>query len=311
MTQTTETPLFSSDPRQVHWQTIGMAVHDATDSATAIRNAHLDWNVHQAPVRFFDGTQGRALDSMRVNYRSDNGTALGVVSRRYAVVKNHEVFELADQIGEGLSYNFAGTMQGGRRVWLSANLPETTIPGDKFNPNILFSNSHDGKRAVQIFVTPIRVACSNQLNLALRSATRKWFFPHFGTVTKKMNDAKRTFQLTAQFMDELEWEAETLAVAKLGRNDLRQFIEKMFPIVDSDSERKTERIKQEIERFHDCYIADDLDNFTGTKWGLLLAVSDFVTHKPLRTVRQREAHLSKMLEGHALLDRAYSLILSL
>ena len=197
------------------------------------------------------------------------------------------------------------------RAVLSANLPETSILGDSFSPNVIIASGHDGKRAVQIFVTPIRVACSNQLNLALRSATRKWFFPHFGTVTKKMNDAKRTFQLTAQFMDELEWEAETLAAAKLGRSDLRQFIEKMFPVVDSDSDRKTERIKQEIERFHDCYVADDLDNFTGTKWGLLLAVSDFVTHKPLRTVRQRETHLSKMLEGHALLDRAYSLILSL
>ena len=80
MNQTTD--LFSS--RVTPWHTIGTAVRNATDSATAIKLAALDWEVHQAPVRYFDGKQGRVCDSLKVNYRSDTGNVLGVVTKRYA-----------------------------------------------------------------------------------------------------------------------------------------------------------------------------------------------------------------------------------
>jgi len=153
---------------------------------------------------------------------------------------------------------------------------------------------------------PIRQVCTNGLNLPIKSAARKWHLPHVCTVQDKMLDAKRTLQQAGKYMEELNWRAETLVAVKLGKNDLRRFVEKMFPAEDTD--RKNNRVKREIERFWDCYVADDLANFKGTKWGLLLAVSDYVTHKPVRTTRQREMHFSRMMEGHELLDTAYSLI---
>jgi hypothetical protein len=42
-----------------------------------------------------------------------------------------------------------------------------------------------------------------------------------------------------------------------------------------------ENMRKRVDRFHACYQADDVTNFRGTKWGLLLAISDYATHVPL------------------------------
>jgi len=307
MNQTTETDILSRARRVRPWQELGINVREAKDSAAAIKLAGLDWEVHQSPVRYYDDTQERVIDSLKVNYRADTGDALGVVTNRYTVVQNQTVFEFADRlVDDGLQYDMAGSIQDGRKVWLEAYLPQIKILDDSFDPYLFFVNGHDGKSAILVYMSPVRVTCSNMLTPELRSAIRRWYLPHVRTVQQKMIDARRTLKLAGQYMDELKWRAETLVSAKLGRNDLRRFVEKMFPAMDTD--RKNNRIKREIERFRNCYFEDDLENFKGTKWGLLLAVSDFITHKPLRTTRQRERHFDQMLEGHELLNMAYSLI---
>lgn len=298
--------VFSAS-RNVPWDDLGADVSGATDSATAIKLAGLDWEVKQAPVRYFDGKKERTVDSLRVNYRVDTGEPLGIVTNRYAVVQNRTVFEFADRlIGKGLEFDVAGTIQDGRRVWIQAHLPERKILDDKISSHLLFSNGHDGNTGIQVYMTPTRVCCTNMLNFAIKNAIRRWSIPHFKSVRKKMLDARKTLEHVGHYMEELSWRAETLAVEKLGRDDFQLFIEKMFPA--EDTERKNNRIKREIERFRDCYGVDDLENFKGTKWGLLLAVSDYVTHKPVKTIRQAERHFAQMLEGHELLDKAYSLI---
>jgi phage/plasmid-like protein (TIGR03299 family) len=222
-------------------------------------------------------------------------------------VQNQTVFEFADRlVDEGLQYDMAGEIQEGRKVWLEAHLPQVKILDDAFDPYLFFVSGHDGKSAILIYMSPVRVVCTNVLTPQFWSAVRRWHLPHVRTIQQKMLDAKRTLLNVGKYMDELNQRAENLFAAKLGRNDLRRFVEKMFPAEDTD--RKNNRQKRDIERFRDCYVVDDLANFRGTKWGLLLAVSDFVTHKPMRTTRQQEMHFSRMMEGHEMLDLAYSLI---
>jgi phage/plasmid-like protein (TIGR03299 family) len=305
MNQTEETDLLSPAPRIAPWQELGINVKGSKDSATAIKLAGLDWEVHQSPVRYFDGTEERTIESLKINYRADTGNPLGVVTNRYTVVQNQTVFEFADRlVGEGLQYDMAGVIQDGRKVWLEASLPESKILDDIFTPNLLFVSGHDGKSALLVCTMVLRQVCSNGMTIPI--AKRMWYLPHVRTVQEKMIDARRTLSQVGNYMDELSWRAETLVTEKLGKNDLRRFVEKMFPAEDTD--RKNNRVEREIERFRECYFIDDLANFTGTKWGLLLAVSDYVTHKPARTLREREGHFLRMMEGHELLDRAYSLI---
>ena len=58
----------------------------------------------------------------------------------------------------GVSYETAGALQGGRRVWILAKLPQRyIISGDEVTPYLVFMNSHDGTGAIKAAMTPIRV----------------------------------------------------------------------------------------------------------------------------------------------------------
>ena len=106
-----------------------------------------------------DGTL-RINDSYMCNYRDDNGALLGIVGRGYTVVQNTDAFEFADHlIGEGVQYEYVGSNKGGKRVWLLAKMPERTILHDAYAPYLLFANGHDGNTAINVCMTPMRVAC--------------------------------------------------------------------------------------------------------------------------------------------------------
>ena len=97
-----------------------------------------------------------------------------------SVVQNTEAFAFTDALlGEGVQYETAGSLMGGRKVWLLARLPrEFIIAGERISPYLVFSNTHDGSGAVRVAVTPIRVCCNNTLNLALATAQRSLDSPH-------------------------------------------------------------------------------------------------------------------------------------
>ena len=108
--------------------------------------------------------------------RSTDHAPLGIVSDRYKVVQNEDAFQFTDDLlGEGVTYETAGALQGGRKVWLLARMPQRyVIAGDEITPYMVFMNSHDGSSGVKVAMTPIRVVCQNTLNLALDSAKRIW-----------------------------------------------------------------------------------------------------------------------------------------
>ncbi len=60
--------------------------------------------------------------------RSTDEAVLGVVSDRYRIVQNEEAFQFTDDLlGEGVTYETAGSLQGGKKVWMLAKLPEKYI----------------------------------------------------------------------------------------------------------------------------------------------------------------------------------------
>ncbi len=85
---------------------------------------------------------------MRLSEASDN-----------RIVQNHEAFAFIDQLlGSSINFETAGSLHGGRRVWVLATLPEhVEVGGDSVRPYVLLMNSHDGWTAVIAATTPIRV----------------------------------------------------------------------------------------------------------------------------------------------------------
>lgn len=171
--------------REKPWHGLGTMVAEAPDSAAALRLAGLDWNVVQKDIMTVDGSG--AIPGFKANVRDTDGSVLGIVTDRYRVVQNAEAFSFTDELlGEGVRYETAGSLQGGRRTWVLARLPhQYIINGEEITPYLVFMNAHDGSGAIKATMTPIRVVCQNTLNLALSTAKRSWSFNHTGDISGK------------------------------------------------------------------------------------------------------------------------------
>lgn len=217
-------------------------------------------------------------------------------------------------LGEGVRYETAGSLQGGKSVWLLAHLPhEYIISGERISPYLLFSNTHDGSGAVKVAITPIRVVCCNTLNLALQTAKRSWSMNHTGNVKDKMEEAKNTLFLADRYMEELGKEFENLRKITLSDKKVMDYIEILLPIEDGATPQQFRNMKRLQEDMKMRYFdAPDLKDVGKNAYRFINTVSDFATHaNPLRrTKNYKENMFAKTVDGNPLIDRAYQLVLS-
>jgi phage/plasmid-like protein (TIGR03299 family) len=215
-------------------------------------------------------------------------------------------------LGEGVKYETAGSLQGGRRVWLLAKLPEKyIINGEKVEPYLVFSNSHDGSQAITVAMTPIRVVCQNTLNLALRQAKRAWSSKHVGNMQGKLHEAQETLELAHGYMSELGKEFDSLNRIKLSDSKVINFINELAPLPGNATALQKKNIKQ----IHDdiitrYYEAPDLKVLDKNAYRFVNAISDHATHsKPIRqTAGYNENLFIRTLDGLTLLDKAHALV---
>jgi phage/plasmid-like protein (TIGR03299 family) len=253
------------------------------------------------------------INGYKANIRSTANEVLGVVTDRYKVVQNKEAFEFTDAlVGEGVKYETAGSLQNGRRVWMLAKLPEKyIIGGEKIEPFMVFSNGHDGSTAIRVCMTPIRVVCQNTLNLAITGARRSWSAKHTGGIQTKMHEARATLDLAHSYMEKLGGEFDKLSQIKLTDAKVMDFINELLPCNDDATAVQRKNVEQLRDDIKIRYFeAPDLKVLGKNGFRLINAVSDFATHaKPLReTASYKDNLFMKVLDGHPIIDKAYTLI---
>lgn len=310
MSAEVETMMFVG--RERPWHGLGTMVKEAPDSREALIAAGLDWDVVQKPVFTQDGVK---VPGYFANVRQQDGSILGVVTSRYKVVQNRDAFAFTDALlGDGVRYETAGSLMGGRKTWILAKLPTRyIIQGEQILPYLVFSNTHDGSGAIKIAMTPIRVVCNNTLNLALDTADRSWSIHHTGDIAAKLEDARETLFMAEDYMNELGKGFENLSRKRLTDAAVDEFIKELLPIADDASETTEKNIlrlrKDVATRYFD---APDLQGLRKNGYRFINAVSDFATHAaPIRRTRNYQENLfNKTMEGNPLTDKAYRLVMA-
>ena len=296
--------------REKPWHGLGTRVEEAPDSREALRLAGLDWRVVQKSSKTGDGFQ---IPGFKANMRDTDNRVLGVVTDRYKVVQNEDAFAFTDKLlGEGVTYETAGSLQDGRRTWLLAKLPQRyIISGDEITPYLVFMNTHDGTGAIKAAMTPVRVVCQNTLNLALSTARRSWSTNHIGDIAGKLEDARYTLLYADQYMSELGKEIDRMNHIKLSERQVLEYIDALFPLYDEPTPQQKKnlaRMKEDMQvRYFD---APDLKSVGRNGYRFINAVSDFATHaKPLReSANYRESLFARTIEGNAMIDKAYAML---
>lgn len=198
------------------WHGLGVVVDKAATSAEAIALAGLDWKVEKVRYSYdFGGKWKESPDAFAI-VRADTGDHLGTVGSRYTPVQNSDGFAFLDGVlGEyGAKYETAGSIYGGRRVWMLAHMPEQRFAvqdGDEIEPYVMFSNCHDGSGAAWAFPTSVRTECANTFRIAMNSRGSKALsIRHTGAVSDKMQAAREALGLAVESFAEYRTAAEQM-----------------------------------------------------------------------------------------------------
>jgi phage/plasmid-like protein (TIGR03299 family) len=302
--------MFST--REKPWHGLGTIVMEAPDSHAALELAGLNWNVVQKDIVTVDGN---SVEGFKANVRDVDDQVLGIVTDRYKVVQNREAFAFTDALlGEGVRYETAGSLQGGRRTWMLAKLPyHYIISGDEITPYMVFMNCHDGSGSIKVAMTPIRVVCQNTLNMALATAKRSWSCNHTGDIEGKMEEARDTLLYASQYMTELGRSIDKMNQVKLSDSKVYEYLDALFPMGESATVQQARNIRKMKEDAKQRYFdAPDLQYVGKNGYRFINAISDFATHaKPLRErSNYRESLFAKTVDGNPLIDKAYQMVMA-
>ena len=312
------------------WHNLGIVISSAPTSEDAIKIAKLDWDVISKPI--FDGL-GRELKGYKVNVRSTDNQILGVVTDKYKIIQNKDAFAFTDALlGEGVRYETAGSLASGKRVWMLARMENRLMADEEMENYLVFTNSHDGKGAVRVACTSVRVVCQNTLNLALANASRHWSCSHMGSIESKLAEARHTLQSAERYMKALEEEFGELKMKKVTDRQVRQMTDKLLEIEYADlykkaiknsnivdfkgmlknkeSEEKLNRKRNDILTIYND--KPDLRDTERTAFRFVNAVSDYVTHTTdhRNTRNYQENMFMKVIDGHSTIDTAHKIALA-
>lgn len=306
--------------RVTPWHGLG-AVLDRPPASVgeAIEASGLGWSVNKLPIAIHRGGpppdwarhSSEAIPGYYATVREDTEEVLGIVGERYRIVQNHEAFSFIDQLlGSAINFETAGSLHGGRRVWVLATLPEhVEVGGDPVRPYVLLMNSHDGSTAVVAATTPIRVVCQNTLNWGLQNARQKFSIRHTEAVTQRVHEARRVLELSIDYYEQFKRFGDELASERCTERQLQAVLEELYPNGTGDSiSGRTRRSRQQTkDRIAELFLHGDTQgNAPGSKWAAVNAIVEYGDWlRPLRSGSQRFA---RVLDDGAGKTRALQLV---
>ena len=181
----------------------------------------------------------------------------------------------------------AGTLDGGRSVFLLARTDGLTVAGEKLQPYIIFSNSHDGSGKVKAALTTIRVVCKNTLSLALKTAPRVWAVTHTKSAIDHMKAATDSMNFVGNYLTAYPSHVEHLMETQISAAQFADITARLYPVPvatksNATSVRNATEDRDIFERVYND--TPDLRAWHGTAWGVLGAVTDVISHRePQRT----------------------------
>ena len=308
--------------RETPWHGLGAVLdHAPATIAEAIEASGLGWIVKREPIAVDRGDAATVDDwweprceeipGYYATVRQDNRTVLGIVGERYRIVQNREAFEFVDQLlGSSLHFETAGSLNGGRRVWVLATLPKhVEVGGDQVRPYVLLMNSHDGSTAVIAATTPVRVVCMNTLNWGLQRARQKFSIRHTEQINRRVHEARRVLELSIDYYEQFAATGNQLASERCSERQLQKVLDELYPsgVGDSMTDRTRLGREQVKERIVDLFLRGDTQgNAPGSKWAAVNAVVEYGDwHRPMRQGGERFA---RAVDDGAQKTRALELI---
>jgi phage/plasmid-like protein (TIGR03299 family) len=319
--------------RRPPWHGLGAVLDDYPRSIDeALDRSGLGWGVATARVlverraawRDDFGRERPAelepAESYKATLRSDTGELLGIVGSDYEPLDNRDAFRFLDElIGSQLHFETAGSLFGGRRVWVLARLPDwVEVGGDQAGTYVYVANAHDGSMAVTAAVSPVRIVCANTLGYALSRAEgadahRTFRFRHTGGLHARLHEARRVMQITIDYAKQFKRLGDRMALEPITERALRgRVLDPLFTGPDGMGDRAARNREDAklavIAIFRGQGAAGDTRGAApGSKWCAANAIAEYADFG--RRYTRRSSQMQRSFEDTQLKQRGFELLL--
>ena len=217
----------------------------------------------------------------------------------------------------GFQLETAGALSFGRRVWALASVGDAApvIDGDMVKPYLLLGTSYDGTMATVAKFTAIRVVCNNTITAAvggeadtekgyLKSAIRVLHSERFDADAVRLQ-----LGIVANQFERFLVQSRQLAGVPMTTTEADAFVAELLKPYHQGKTAVTDSraYKRIIQLFEGAAIGSDIDGVTGTRWGMLNAVTELVDHERGRSDNTR-LESAWFGTGSALKNRAVELL---
>ena len=284
---------------EMPWHKLGtkLKIPPAT-AEEAIKAARLGWRVLKKQL--YVGEDHRPLPGEYAIVREDrwerkeDGAIFGTVKHDYQTLQNTEAFTFFDPIIEAgaARYETAGALGRGERVWVQVLVKgrQQVVPGDEIAKYLLLSNSHDGKGAVHVKFTPVRVVCRNTLNQAMeRGPTLR--VAHTLSMKDRLKDVGQAIKQINDRFDDLGASFRRLAAINMNTQRLDEYLQIVFPepkrVSDDRAYTRAKRQMQEDQTAAKALFksgkGNEIEGVAETLWAAYNGVTEYVDFHKYKT----------------------------
>lgn len=292
--------------REDAWHQLGTVLPDTFTAEEAMVAGNLGgWDVRKVPVFAQVGDAQLPMPGRNAVVRNNpvvpgRVDVIGDVGDSYQIVQNEEhagfLNTLVDE--SGAHFETAGALDGGRQVFITMKLPSHILIGgsDKVDTYIAALNTHDGSASFTIMVTPIRVVCQNTLNMAFGSTTNIFRVRHTSGAARILaNEARAALDLTFNYLDEFQAEADRLIEATLTEDAFEAILVAEYGAPEDAAKATVSRSERKIEEILSLFAdANTQAGIRNTAWAGLNAMTEWADHfSPTRGDERDEARARK------------------
>jgi phage/plasmid-like protein (TIGR03299 family) len=277
------------------------------------------WNVRKVPAFAFVDGKKISKDGMYDIVRDNPGTGRPDVLSRYSVgssyeaVQNEAHAEFLNTLVEesGANFELAGSLDGGRKVFISMKLPgHIQIGGvDPIDLSLLALNAHDGSMSFTLTPMPVRYACSNIMNAGMPlMRIRHTSGAHRNMVSK----ARETLEITFNNLDVFQAEAERMINTTLTQQRFEQIIAKEFGAPEDAAAAAVTRAEKKLDQMAELFAdASTQDGIRQTAWAGYNALTEWSDHfAPSRGEDRDASRAQRAILDPSFKERARQLMLA-
>jgi hypothetical protein len=277
----------------------------------------VDWAVNVEETMLPSGGSGPWC-----TVREDTGQYLGVVSKKYPVLQNEELFALAYEFSDEVTVENVLVKGQGQRVALLLKANSFVLQDNDETWNYLYLyNGHDGKCCLGFTCTNVRMSCNNQHNMVVSNkkpqAKKIVHNPgNWGANLVAFSNALSVFKAQSR---NFETFAEAAVSKSMNREEVDRFYEAAYDILHDKPETSEDYQKYWDYHVQCSYVLDrDINErgFGRNLWTVANSVTDVIQNQTNRRGRKHsagnlqwdKAFGSRLNQSHKVMHLAASLV---